>query len=37
MLNDTLETVTSTHIHLMEEDVAEKAYRLIEERNGQGK
>lgn len=37
MLNDKLETVIANYAHLLEEDVAEKAYRLIEERNGQGK
>jgi hypothetical protein len=37
MLNDRLETVIAKYTHLLEEDVAEKAYRLIEERNGQGK
>jgi hypothetical protein len=36
MLNDRLETVIAKYTHLLEEDVAEKAYRLIEERNGQG-
>ena len=33
MLNDTLETVIHNYAHLLEEDVAEKAYRLVEERN----
>jgi hypothetical protein len=37
MLNDRLETVISNYSHLLDEDVAEKAYRLIEERNDQGK
>ena len=37
MLNDRLETVIASYAHLLEEDVAEKAYRLIEERNGQEK
>jgi len=37
MLNDRLETVIAKYAHLLEEDVAEKAYRLIEERNGHGK
>jgi hypothetical protein len=37
MLNDKLETVIARYTHLLEEDVAEKAYRLIAERNGQGK
>ena len=37
MLNDRLETVIANYAHLQEENVAEKAYRLIEERNGQGK
>jgi hypothetical protein len=37
MLNDKLETVIANYAHLLEEDVAEKAYRLIEERNGQSK
>ena len=34
MLNDKLETVIANYAHLLEEDVAEKAYRLIDERNG---
>ena len=37
MLNDNLQTVIARYAHLLEEDVAEKAYRLIEERNSQGK
>ena len=37
MLNDKLETVIANYAHLLEEDVAEKAYRLLDERNGQGK
>lgn len=37
MLNDRLETVIANYAHLLEENVAEKAYRLIEERNRQGK
>ena len=37
MLNDRLETVMAKYTHLVEEDVAEKIYRLIDERNGQGK
>jgi hypothetical protein len=37
MLNDRLETVIANYAHLLEEDVAEKAYQLIYERNGQGK
>ena len=37
MLNDKLETVIANYAHLLEEDVAEKSYRLTEERNGQGK
>jgi site-specific recombinase XerD len=37
MLNDKLDTVIANYAHLLEEDVAEKAYRLIEERNSQGK
>jgi hypothetical protein len=37
MLNDRLETVIAKYTHLLDEDVAEKAYRLIEERNGRGK
>jgi hypothetical protein len=37
MLNDKLETVIANYAHLLEEDVAEKADRLIHERNGQGK
>jgi hypothetical protein len=36
MLNDTLETVTSTYAYLQEEDVAEKIDRLMDERNGHG-
>ena len=35
MLNDRLETVIANYSHLLEEDVAEKAYRVIEARNGQ--
>jgi hypothetical protein len=35
MLNDRLETVIANYSHLFEEDVAEKAYRVIEARNGQ--
>jgi hypothetical protein len=34
MLNDKLETVIASYAHLLEEDVAEKAYTLIHERNG---
>ncbi|HEY5869743.1 MAG TPA: hypothetical protein VI542_29955 [Candidatus Tectomicrobia bacterium] len=34
MLNDKLETVIANYAHLLEEDVAEKAYRLIDERHG---
>jgi site-specific recombinase XerC len=37
MLNDTLETVTSTYAHLQQEDIAEKIDRLIDERLSQGK
>jgi site-specific recombinase XerD len=37
MLNDRLETVIANYAHLLEEDVAEKAYQLIEERYGQVK
>jgi hypothetical protein len=37
MLNDRLETVIANYAHLLEEDVAEKAYRLIDERKSQGK
>jgi hypothetical protein len=37
MLNDNIQTVIGKYAHLLEEDVAEKAYRLIDERNGQGK
>jgi hypothetical protein len=37
MLNDKLETVIARYTHLLEEDVAEKADSLIEERNSQGK
>jgi hypothetical protein len=35
MLNDKLETVIARYAHLRDEDVTEKADRLIEERNGQ--
>ena len=34
MLNDRIETVIANYAHLLEEDVTEKVYRLIEERNG---
>jgi len=37
MLNDNLQTVIAKYAHLLEEDVAEKAFRLIDERNGNGK
>ena len=37
MLNDKLETVIAHYAHLLDEDVAEKAYRLLDERNSQGK
>jgi integrase len=37
MLNDTLEIVIKKYTYLLEEDVAEKAYRLIEQRNGHSK
>jgi integrase len=37
MLNDKLETVIANYAHLLDEDVAEKADRLIAERNGHGK
>ena len=36
MLNDSLEIVLQKYAHLLEADVAEKADRLIDERNGQG-
>jgi hypothetical protein len=36
MLNDNIQTVIARYAHLLQEDVAEKAYRLIDERNGQG-
>ena len=36
MLNDRLETVIATYSHLLEEDVAEKAYAHIDKRNGSG-
>ena len=36
MLNDRLETVIAKYTHLLD-NVAEKAYRLIEERNDKGK
>ena len=34
MLNDRLETVIATYSHLLEEDVAEKAYQHIDKRHG---
>jgi hypothetical protein len=34
MLNDKLETVIANYAHLLEEDVAEKADRLHDERSG---
>jgi hypothetical protein len=37
MLNDRLDTVITKYTHLLEEDVAEKADRLIAERNGHAK
>ena len=37
MLNDRMETVIANYTHLLEEDVAEKAYRIIAERLRQGK
>jgi hypothetical protein len=37
MLNDNIQTVIAKYAHLLQEDVAENAYRLIDERNGQGK
>ncbi len=38
MLNDKLETVIKNYSELLEEDVAEKAYRLVNERmNKSGK
>jgi hypothetical protein len=37
MLNDNLQTVIARYAHLLEEDVAEKAYQLLDERNGQSK
>jgi hypothetical protein len=37
MLNDRLETVIAKYTHLLDEDVAEKAYSLIQERNGHNK
>ncbi len=37
MLNDTLEMVIKMYTHLLEEDVAEKAFKLIGERNGYSK
>ena len=36
MLNDRLETVIAKYTHLLEEDVADKAYRLINERISSG-
>jgi hypothetical protein len=36
MLNDKLETVIANYAHLLEEDVAVEAYRLVEERLSQG-
>jgi len=35
MLNDRLETVIANYAHLLKDDMAEKAYRLIEERYNQ--
>ena len=35
MLNDTLDTVIKNYAHLLEEDVAEKAYRWVETQVGQ--
>jgi hypothetical protein len=37
MLNDRVETVMAKYTHLLDTDAAEKAYRLIDEGNGQGK
>jgi site-specific recombinase XerD len=37
MLNDRTETVIANYAHLLDEDIAEKADRLIDERIGQGK
>jgi phage terminase large subunit-like protein len=37
MLNDKLEAVIANYAHLLEEDVAEKADRLLDRRNGRGK
>jgi hypothetical protein len=37
MLNDRLETVIAKYAHLRDENVAENIYKLIDERNGQGK
>jgi hypothetical protein len=36
MLNDRLDTVIARYTHLLEEDVAQKAYKLIDARHGQG-
>jgi hypothetical protein len=37
MLNDTLQTVIENYAHLLHENVAEKADRLITQRNSQEK
>jgi hypothetical protein len=37
ILNDRVETVMANYAHLRDENVVEKADRLIDERNGQGK
>ncbi len=37
MLNDKLETVIKNYAHLLDQNVAEEVYALIDQRNGQGK
>ena len=37
MLDDKLETVIAKYTHLLGENVAENAYRLLEERIAQGR
>jgi hypothetical protein len=37
MLNDKLETVIATYAHLLDKNIAEEVYGLIDRRNGQGK
>ena len=37
MLNDKLETVVATYAHLVDQNIAEEVYALIDRGNGQGK